>query len=237
MIHIYTIQGEDGLPRVDVSRSDPLLPRLLQKHGVSVEDFDKMPQQLVFLQTVVLSQEAKGGGKRNDRAKRDLEKLLGHDIGSCKFPCGKQLKVEASGSMKEYPHIHYGQTPLSGTDDDCWYQNGFSVDKMHDGSFVINSFTYWSGYTWVDHVWMFDSNFVCTMFGYNGFGVGLVISDPSDGPSSFHQFVSEGVRVDETWTLPNNRMYKLIKDDKEGLALLVDINEPSLRWTFNHQQV
>jgi len=237
-LRIRTVQdGEDCVPRVDVEASDPRLPQILQNFGVTVEEFQKMEQQTVFLQNLM----APGTSRDTTHdVKKDMERLLGCDPETCTFPRGKQLEIAKTGDFNAVPHVHFGETSLS-ADDCAWYNNGIVVDKLNDQTLVVNTFTFWSGYTWIDHAWTFDiPTWTCTSFGYNGFAHGLICEDPMEGGvDSFHEFVSEANHQLQTeWANrfdTANRMYKMAPDG-EGKASLVDINNHTAVWSFNHSK-
>jgi len=241
---MYT--GEDGLSRIDLDQSDPMLKDILSSKGIDLEEFERDPNQ-----TLILSNALCGDNRHNTRhsVKENVERILGEpwddQSRDTLYRCHRLRFLVMGHSREEYEegkHIHYGSIQGCTEDDSCIYKDGITLRYLGEGILLINCFTVWSGYTWCERIYEIQvSDWCIRKYAYNAFGNGLCLvgAETGLGESSLEDY-AESIIVERqtqgTWDWEREPRAEDVSYRIEEMDTTCTFSgSDGKRWAYNHQ--
>jgi hypothetical protein len=187
------------IPRVDVAQSDPKLKEVLDRNGIDMETFEAIPNQVEFV-TELMNPKTPTAPRS---VKNDLARLLSAggirvvDLESETLAVHTQLMISQDGEEWEpKSHVHRGVTQYTGTrQDGIWYHDGIVITRRDPNTILVNTFSYWEGYTCVERIFEIETTtWTITKAAYNGFGTGLALIK-DDAASMFEETVTSFIQT------------------------------------------
>jgi hypothetical protein len=226
-MHLAVVQDPatygNSIPRVDLEKSDPGVRRLLERQGIDMETFMSIPNQVKFV-VELANQKKTTRNEARASVKNDLARLLvaggipAVELESETLAVHKQLLISKNSEQhwERKPHVHRGATQYDGTEPDgVWYNDGIVITRRDPTTLLVNTFSYWCGWTCVERIYEIDvGTWTVTRSAYNGFGHGL--SHMQDGASAFQETVQS---FTETW-FPYT--FKLEQGLGDGILYTID---------------
>jgi hypothetical protein len=218
------------IPRVDVAQSDPKLKEVLDRKGIDMETFEAIPNQVEFV-TELMNPKTPTAPRS---VKNDLARLLSVggirvvDLESKTLAVHAQLMISQDGEDWEpKSHVHRGVTQYTGTrQDGIWYSDGIVITRHDPNTMLVNTFSYWEGYTCVERIFEIETTtWTITKAAYNGFGNGLALIK-DDAASMFEETVTSFTQTAFPYTFklhPGHGIGTLytIDTDERGLCMFV----------------
>lgn len=244
-IHLAVFQDPhtygNCIPRVDVAQSDPKLKDVLDRNGIDMDTFAAIPNQVEFVSELLNPQKTRTAPRS---VKNVLARLLSAggvrvmDLESETLAVHTQLLISQDGEEWEpKPHVHRGVTQYTGTrQEGIWYTDGIVVTRRDANTVLVNTFSYWDGYTCVERIFEIETTtWTITKAAYNGFGNGLALIK-NDAASMLEETVTSFTQTAFPRSfklLPGRGIGTLYTIDTDAQGLCMFIGDDGLRHAYD----